>query len=82
MIKVRIEVVANTGDSEVCEISDITSPLSLYTLGCAVGRAVAGASNLVEWCNGSEFRDGLNEYLPADFRIDTADNTDASDQSK
>ena len=66
MFRVVIEV--NDGDSKVTTEYVSQHGSDLYALGCAVGQALNGVWNLVEFCKGEELHEGLAEFLPEEWK--------------
>lgn len=68
--KVTIEIVNGDGSTAKCEVAGNRNELDgTFVLGSLVGQAVNGVWNQVEFCEGENFAEGLNEYLPAEFKV-------------
>ena len=67
MICVKIQV--NDGDYFVKFAVTTDNGVSLEQLGIAVGRAIAGVADSIEYSEGAELIDGLNVHLPDDLVI-------------
>jgi hypothetical protein len=68
--KVTIEIVTGNGSTAKCEVSGNRNELDgTFVLGSLVGEAVNGVWNQVEFSEGKNFAEGLNDYLPEEFKV-------------
>jgi hypothetical protein len=68
--KVTIEIINDDGSTAKCEVAGNRNELDgTFVLGSLVGQAVNGVWNQVEFCEGENFAEGLNDFLPEEFKV-------------